>query len=132
MPPPVQQSQIDSVAPFLEAVGVPSSLTQAFWAAIEAAGLTVVDQAAGVPVQSLTNTPGERVLVEGMPRTFLCGVQVGQRGWLTWVEVYGEGGSTVVHGPVFAEGAGQLITRAPRTGVLTVGTSDVGGTDTVG
>lgn len=131
MPPPPTQSQIDQVAPFLELQGVPTSLVSGFWAAIEAAGLTVVDQTTGAPAQVLETTPGQYVRVEGLPRTYLAGVRVGERGWLTWLEVWDSPTSRTRVGPVFTDGAGQLLSKPLTSGKWTVGTSQIGGTEQI-
>lgn len=128
MPPPPTQAQIDQVAPYLSLQGVPTAMVSGFWAAIEAAGLTVVDQTTGLPVEAAASTPGELVLVDGMRQTYLAGIKVGERGWLLWAEIYSAAGITRTT-PVFAPGAGSLLTAAARADVFTVGTSAVGGTD---
>lgn len=86
MPSEATNEQIEMVAPFLEAHGVPATIQPAIWQAINAAGLTVVEQSSGDPVQVIDTTPIERVQVTGEPGLFLCGVQVGTRGWVVWME----------------------------------------------
>lgn len=109
MPSEATNEQIQMVAPFLEAHGVPGSLQPAIWQAIAAAGLTVVDQAAGEPVQVTDSTVIERIQVTGEPGLFLCGVQVGTRGWVVWMERQRGDGTVERWGETFAAGSGLLL-----------------------
>lgn len=132
MPSEITAGQMDLVKPYLEAVGVPASLQPTIFQAIDAAGFTVVDKTTGTPAPVLDKTAMERVQVEGQPNTYLVGVRVGERGWMAWVETMEAGGLVTRTPPVFSAGAGSLLFAPQTSGLFTVGTSLVAGSDKVG
>jgi hypothetical protein len=131
MPPTPTQATIDGAAPYFEAVGVPASLIPSVWQALDAAGLTVVTKSAGEPVAALDTTPSARVAVLGLPGTFLLGIRIGERGWMACVEQSADDGSLERSAWTFSSGAGQFLLAPQTTGMWTVGSSAVGGTDKI-
>lgn len=109
MPSEPTQDTIDQIEPYLTAESVPPSLTAAIFQAIDAAGWTVVEKAAGDPVVTIDEAPMERVSVAGAPGTFLCGVQVGTAGWFSWMEFVAPGGEVTRSAPVFVAGDRELL-----------------------
>lgn len=114
----------------MEAAGVPAELLDGIFAGISAAGYSIVPAASSTPLMTVDATPGERVRIMGMRGTFLAGARVGERGWLVWIErIVGDAIERTP--PSFIAGAGILLKRALHTGRWTVGTSAVGGSDTI-
>lgn len=109
MPSAPTQATIDQIAPYLTAQSVPPSLVPAVFQGIDSAGWTVVEKSDGTPVVTTDTAPIERVAVAGAPGTFLCGVQVGTRGWFTWMEFFAPGGALTRSAPVFTAGDGDLL-----------------------
>jgi hypothetical protein len=85
IPVDVAQVQTD-VEDYLTAAGLPTSVVQTVLAAIDDAGYSLVDKDGVTPLLTALAVPGERVRVDGMPGTWLVGINCGASGWVAWVE----------------------------------------------
>lgn len=95
---------IDTIVPYLEAEGIPASFAGPILTAFLAAGWKVTDSG-GTPLTMTDSQPGERVQVEGMPGSFVCGVKLGTSTWLVWLEHF-ENGSITRSTPVTSDSFG--------------------------
>lgn len=104
MPSTPTTDTIDTIVPYLEAEGIPASFAGPILTALLAAGWQVTDSG-GTPLTMTDAQPGERVQVEGMPGTFVCGVKLGASTWLVWLEHF-ENGSLTRSTPTISDSFG--------------------------
>ncbi len=104
MPSSPTTDTIDTIVPYLEAQAIPASFASPILTALLAAGWKVTE-ADGTPLTMTDSQPGERVQVEGMPGTFVCGVKLGSATWLVWLEHF-ENGAMVRSTPVVSDSFG--------------------------
>lgn len=81
-----------NVAPHLESVGIPESMTDSVFQALAAAGYTLTPDGTPDPAEVVDSVSATRMRVDGIPGAFLVTVTDGDVE-LRWMEWHGKDGS---------------------------------------